>query len=123
MFGSDGHTTLLEGTIEAFGGKSYAADGTLAQTGDNGTLFVYGDSAVSGGTFNDMSLSAIGPSQGFYNSSGGLSASNFILVAGGGGAGAGGDGSVVSVPEPSTLTLLGLGLASMAGYGWRRRKT
>jgi hypothetical protein len=27
-----------------------------------------------------------------------------------------------AVPEPTTLTMLGIGIASMAGYGWRRRK-
>lgn len=29
---------------------------------------------------------------------------------------------ISDTPEPATLTLLGIGLASMAGYGWRRRK-
>jgi hypothetical protein len=27
-----------------------------------------------------------------------------------------------ATPEPASLTLLGLGVASLAGYGWRRRK-
>jgi hypothetical protein len=30
--------------------------------------------------------------------------------------------SAVPVPEPATLTMLVIGIASMAGYGWRRRK-
>jgi len=31
-------------------------------------------------------------------------------------------GTFGSVPEPSTLTMFGVGIASMAGYGWLRRK-
>jgi hypothetical protein len=27
-----------------------------------------------------------------------------------------------TAPEPATLTMLGMGIATMAGYGWRRRK-
>ncbi len=30
--------------------------------------------------------------------------------------------SDIDVPEPASLTLLGLGAATMAGYGWRRRR-
>jgi PEP-CTERM motif len=45
--------------------------------------------------------------------------------------GEGGTGDVVfnyyttatqPTPEPATLTMLGIGIASIAGYGWRRRK-
>jgi hypothetical protein len=27
-----------------------------------------------------------------------------------------------AAPEPASLTLLGIGVASLAGYGWRRRR-
>jgi PEP-CTERM motif len=30
--------------------------------------------------------------------------------------------SIPAVPEPASVTLLGMGIASLAGYGWRRRK-
>jgi hypothetical protein len=31
-------------------------------------------------------------------------------------------GPATVTPEPAGMTLLGIGLASLAGYGWRRRK-
>jgi hypothetical protein len=32
------------------------------------------------------------------------------------------DAAETVAPEPATLTMLGMSIASMAGYGWRRRK-
>jgi hypothetical protein len=58
----------------------------------------------------------------YWNDSTGLD-QQFANVAGGGANVQIGEVDVTaSVPEPSTLTLLGIGIATMAGWGWRRKK-
>ncbi len=74
------------------------------------------DFSGSSGTWSSTDSQAVPPAanNGFFptvvlNSIGGTSSDGHTI-------------EPASVPEPAAFTLLGIGIASMAGYGWRRRK-